>query len=168
MWKPLCQVEGDCMSKINPEYVQAVRASVNKCPYFRLLSMKLLDFDIGRSLIEIAVEGKHLQPFGMVHGGVFSSIIDAAAFWAIYGELDESVGLTSVDLKLNYLAPAKNGKLIARGRKIKLGRTLGLGESEVTDAEGRVLAHGTSTLIVLPDLALKADGPLPPKFLARP
>lgn len=155
------------MSKINPEYKKTIRENVNQSPYFSLLSMKLLDFDIGRSLLEISVEGKHLQPFGMVHGGVFSSIIDAAAFWSVYGEVAEGAGMTSVDLKLNYLAPAKNGKLIARGRKIKLGRTLALGEAEVTDAEGRVLAHGTSTLIVLPDLPLMSNSPLPPKFLVQ-
>ncbi|MBI5250879.1 MAG: PaaI family thioesterase [Desulfomonile tiedjei] len=152
------------MPKINPEYVKAIRANVNQCPYFSLLSMKLLDFDIGRSLLEISLEGKHLQPFGVVHGGVFSSIIDAAAFWALFGEVDESSGMTSVDLKLNYLAPARNGKLIAKGRKIKLGKTLGLGEAEVTDQEGRVLAHGTSTLIIMPDLPLIGDE-LPQKFL---
>lgn len=155
------------MRTINPEYMKAIRENVNQCPYFSLLSMKLLDFDIGRSLLEISVGEKHLQPFGLVHGGVFSSIIDAAAFWSVYGEVDDGAGMTSVDLKLNYLAPAKNGKLIARGRKIKLGRTLALGEAEVTDAEGRVLAHGTSTLIVLPDLPLITDGPLPPKFLGQ-
>ena len=153
------------MPKINPEYVKAVRAHVNQCAYFSLLSMKLLDFDIGRSSLEISLETKHLQPFGVVHGGVFSSIIDAAAFWCLFAEVDESSGMTSVDLKLNYLAPAKNGKLIAKGKKIKLGKTLGLGEAKVTDQEGKVLAHGTSTLIVLPDFPLANSDQLPPKFL---
>jgi uncharacterized protein (TIGR00369 family) len=131
--------------------------------------MKLLEFDIGKSLLEIEVEkGKHLQPFGFVHGGVFSSIIDAAAFWAVYPEVDEGMGMTSVDLKLNYLAPCSEGKLIARGKRIKLGKTLGLGKAEVTDQDGRILAHGTSTLIVLPDLTFVDRAPLPPKFIDEP
>ncbi len=153
------------MRRINPEYVEIVASAANLSPYFTLLGMKLRDFDIGNSLLEIDLEGKHLQPFGVVHGGVFSSIIDAAAFWCVYPEVPEDSGMTSVDLKLNYLAPATTGKLIARGSRIKLGRTLGLGAAEVTDAEGRILAHGTSTLIVLPNVSFLHEDTLPPKFI---
>jgi uncharacterized protein (TIGR00369 family) len=107
-----------------------------------------------------------LQPFGFVHGGVFASIIDAAAFWAIFFEVeDQNSGVTTVDLKLNYLAPAASGKLIAKGRQIKLGKTLGYADAEVSDDNGKLLAHGTSTVMILPGKGLTADRPLPPKFI---
>lgn len=144
--------------------MDVVCRGATRCPYFSLLSMELREFGIGRSLLEIVVQEKHLQPFGVVHGGVFATLIDAAAFWAVYPELDEDCGMTSVDLKLNYLAPSSAGKLIARGRRLKLGKTLGLGEAEVTDEHGRLLAHGTSTVIVLPNFPFGAE-PLPQKFL---
>jgi uncharacterized protein (TIGR00369 family) len=128
--------------------------------------MKLVDVGIGYSSLEIELAHKHLQPFGVVHGGVFASIIDAAAFWSVYyGIEDPDVGITTVDLKLNYLAPAVSGKLIASGRQIKVGRTLGYAEASVADQQGKVLAHGTSTLIILPGKAIETDPPLPPKFL---
>ncbi|MBM3300171.1 MAG: PaaI family thioesterase, partial [Deltaproteobacteria bacterium] len=116
------------MPRINPEYMTAVCRKVNQSPYFSLISMELREFDIGRSLLEINVQQKHLQPFGKVHGGVFSTIIDAAAFWAAFPEIPAELGMTSVDLKLNFLAPAIAGKLIAKGRRIKMGKTLGLAE----------------------------------------
>ena len=75
------------------------------------------------------------------------------------------MGITSVDLKLNYLAPVQKGKLIARGRCIKLGKTLGLGEAEITSSEGKLIAQGTSTLIILPGFGLAGSPSLPPKFL---
>jgi len=153
------------MQTINPQYMEAIIRTVNRSPYFQLLSMKLIHFEIGRSLMEIDLGTKHLQPFGMVHGGVFSSIIDAATFWSVYPEAPEDMGMTSVDLKLNYLAPANSGKLIARGHRIKFGRTLGLGAAEITDESGKILAHGTSTLMVLPDVRLVNGEPLPPKFI---
>ena len=154
------------MKKPNPDYIKQINEIVNLCPYFELLSMKLVDVGIGYSVIEIDVAKKHLQPFGMVHGGVFASIIDAASFWSIYyGIEDQSVGLTTVDLKLNYLAPAASGKLIARGRQIKLGKTLGYADAEVSDETGKVLAHGSSTVIVLPGKGIESDPPLPPKFI---
>ena len=154
------------MKKPNPEYIKRIHAIVNFCPYFELLSMKLQDAGIGYSVLEIDLTQKHLQPFGMVHGGVFASIIDAAAFWSVYFAIeDPSAGLTTVDLKLNFLAPAVSGKLIARGRQIKIGNTLGYAEAEVTDEKGSILSHGTSTVIVLPGKAITADPPLPPKFI---
>jgi uncharacterized protein (TIGR00369 family) len=155
------------MMKPNPEYIRRVSELVNRCPYFTLLSMKIVDVGIGFSLLEIELEKKHLQPFGLVHGGVFASIIDAAAFWSIFYNIeDPNAGATTVDLKLNYLAPAVSGKLIAKGTQIKLGKTLGYAEARVTDGEGRLLAHGTATLMILPNNSLVLDRPLPPKFTA--
>ena len=152
--------------KPNPEYIKRISAIVNTCPYFELISMKLLDVGIGYSMLEIDLAGKHLQPYGVVHGGVFASIIDAAAFWSVYFGIDDpDAGITTVDLKLNYLAPAASGKLIASGRQIKVGRTLGYAEARVEDLQGGVLAHGTSTVIILPGKAIKDDPPLPPKFI---
>jgi hypothetical protein len=73
--------------------------------------------------------------------------------------------MTTVDLKVTYLAPAASGRLIARGRRIKLGKTLGLGEAEVSDENGRILAHGTSILMILPDFPFQIDKAVPPKFI---
>lgn len=153
------------MRRINPDYMAMALRQANESPYFKLQSMELKEFDIGESLIEIHLEQKHLQPFGFVHGGVFATIIDAAAFWAVFAEVDEDLGMTTVDLNLNYLAPAVTGTLIARGRSIKMGRTLGLGEAQVQDQDGRILTHGTSTLVVVSGFSLSGGHPMPPKFI---
>jgi uncharacterized protein (TIGR00369 family) len=154
------------MKKLNVEYIERVNQLANQCPYFKLLSMRIKDVGSGFSILEIDLAEKHLQPFGFVHGGVFASIIDAAAFWAVFYDIeDQDAGATTVDLKLNYLAPAATGKLIAKGRQIKLGKTLGYAEAEVTDTAGKILAHGTSTLFILAGKGLISDPPLPPKFI---
>ena len=118
--------------------------------------------------MEISLEEKHLQPFGMVHGGVFSSLIDASAFWAVFPLLDEGLGLTTVEMKLNYLSPTLKGKMVARGQCLKLGKTLALGQSEIHDQKGRLLAHGTATLMVQSGLTLGTDDSSPPKFIQNP
>ena len=154
------------MKTPNPAYTKRIYEIVNTSPYFALLSMKLMDVGVGYASLEIDLAKKHLQPFGMVHGGVFASIIDAAAFWSVYfGIEDPAAGLTTVDLKLNYLAPAISGKLLVSGRQIKVGRTLGYAEARVVDPSDTVLAHGTSTLIILPGKAIKSNPPLPAKFI---
>jgi uncharacterized protein (TIGR00369 family) len=154
------------MKKLNPAYLQAILPTINQCPYFHLLSMSILKIEEGTSWLEIDLNPKHLQPFGMVHGGVFSSLVDAAAFWSVYPLLEEGQGLTTVEMKLNFLAPAKTGKMLARGTCLKLGKTLALGQSEVSDDQGRLLAHGTATMMILTELPINGGVNLPPKFIA--
>jgi uncharacterized protein (TIGR00369 family) len=153
--------------KINPEYTKALANVVNQCPYFSLLSMEIKDLQWGTSLLEVQLEKKHLQPFGKVHGGVMASVVDAAAFWAVFPQVENGKGLTTVEMKLNYLAPAQEGKLIAQGRCIRLGKTLALGEAQVKDTEGVLVAHGTATMMVLANLNITGYKNLPPSTLKR-
>lgn len=153
------------MRRLNPEYIETVKKIVNGSPYFTLLSMELKGLDKGRSHLEIKVDKKHLQPYGMVHGGVFASILDASAFWAMYTEIEEGQDLTTVELKINYLAPASDGFLIAQGRTIKIGRTLCLGDATIKNREGKVLAHGTETAMIIKGLNFQGGDIMPPKFI---
>jgi len=154
------------MRQINPDHVQRLVQTINTAPYFQLLSMGIRELGMGYSVLEIDVSEKHLNPFGGVHGGLFSSIIDSAASWAIFYSIeDETAGLTSVDLNLSYLSPGIEGKLIAEGRQIKLGRTLGYADCKVTDINEKLLALGTLTVMVLPGKAPVVNPPCPEKFL---
>ena len=148
--------------ELNPKYKEAVTKVVNQSPYFSLLSMEIKDLKWGFSLLEVQLEEKHLQPFGNVHGGVMASVVDAATFWATFPQVENGLGLTTVEIKVNYLAPVKKGKLIAGGRCIKMGKTLALGEAFVRDEEERLIAHGTSTMMVLPGLTVQGYEGLPP------
>ncbi len=153
------------MPKINPQHVHEVSRLINTSPYFDLLSMQVVEIASGFSRLEIDLARKHLQPFGYVHGGVFASIIDAAAFWAAYCDVeDPQADLVSIDLSLNFLGPAQTGKLIAIGQQIKQGKTLAYAQAEVRDTNDKLLAHGTSTLLRI-ERKLVTDRPLPPKFL---
>ncbi len=151
------------MIKLNPAYVKAVKQAVNASPYFALISMTIEGLEAGHSRLGVVLEEKHLHPFGSVHGGVFASLIDAAAYWALHTEVDEGKRLTTVEMKLNFLAPARAGKLVAEGYRIQLGRTLGIGEAKVEDGEGKLLARGMGTFMIIPGEGLPQS--LPPKFI---
>jgi len=153
------------MKKLNPEWIKTIKDLVTSSPYFQLESMTVLDLGPGTSRVEIEVQKKHLQPFGMVHGGVYSGLIDAAGFWAAYTQGEEDQTLTTVEMKLNYLAPANSGRLIGLGRCLKLGKTLGLAEARIENEDGQFLAHGLVTMMVVPNLQLKGAASMPPKFL---
>ena len=148
--------------KLNPKYAEAIAMIINRSPYFSLLSMEIMDLQWGTSLLEIQLEEKHLQPFGFVHGGAIASIMDAATFWAVFPQIEKGLGLTTVEIKVNFLTPTQKGKLIAKGRCIRLGKTLALGDAEIRNNEGGLVAHGTATMMVVPDLKISGDENLPP------
>ena len=160
------------MASLNPEHVQAVIKAINHGPYLKHLSMPVKEMGMGYSIVELKVGNEHLNPFGGIHGGVYASVIDTAAYWAAYCELQEGIGLISIDLKIDYLAPISDGIITTKGRSIKIGKSMCLAEATATDGNGKWLAHGTSKMMVTEGLqtiedALNFTGSelLPPKFI---
>lgn len=162
------------LKKLNPDHVREVLHLINQGPYFRLLSMKVRDIGKGFATVEMNVENKHLNPFGGVHGGVYSSLIDTATYWAVYGDIDEDAGLISLDVSVDHLAPVKEGSLVVEGKRLKTGKRICMAEAVILDGNGKILAHGTSKQMVLPGLQTIAQAasalgyePLPPKFIPK-
>jgi uncharacterized protein (TIGR00369 family) len=146
----------------NPLYRQRLFALINDAPFVRHMGMHITDLTWGGATFELAPAEFRLQPFGVVHGGNIATLIDSAAFWACFLAMDsDDDGLTSVDLKLNYLAPARvDETLRCTGTLIKPGKTLSYAEAEARTGDGRLIAHGTSTLMPLPGLGVKLGIPL--------
>lgn len=151
--------------RLNPKYTEAISTLVNRSPYFSLISMEIKELEWGTAVLEIDLDEKHLQPFGYVHGGVIASVMDAAAFWAVFPQVKDGMGLTTVEIKVNYLAPVQKGRLVAKGQCIKMGRTLALGEVFINGSEGNLLAHGTATMMIVPDVKVEGQDKLPPKLI---
>jgi uncharacterized protein (TIGR00369 family) len=63
--------------------------------------------------------------------------------------LGDDESFTTLELKINFLRPFWSGKLIATARVVKSGRTIGLTECDVTDAEGHLVARAMSTCMTL-------------------
>ena len=151
--------------KLNPDWVEGVKRAVWESPFVKLISLRIQELDWGEAQLAIEIENKHLQPFGVVHGGVYAALIDATAFWAVATQLEPNEGLTTTEMKLNFLAPKQQGRLIGKGKTIKIGRTLCLGEASIEDEEGRLIAHGSAGFMRLPDFSLKSSVQLPEKYI---
>lgn len=145
----------------NPQYRERLFALIDDAPFVQHMGMRITDLAWGRAVFELAPAEFRLQPFGVVHGGNIATLIDTAAFWACFLSMDsDEDGLASVDLKLNYLAPARVEALRCTGRLIKAGKSLSYAEAEVLSTDSRLIAHGTSTLMRLPGLGVKLGIPL--------
>lgn len=148
--------------ELNPDYLAALYTTVNESPFPSHLPMRVVEITTDASRVELDIATCHLQPFGLVHGGVIATLVDTATFWAGFGAIAEDAGLVNVDLKLNYLQTVSSGRLIATGRCIRGGRTMSYTEAYVRTADDRLIAHGTSTLMTLPGKGISVGVP---KFL---
>ena len=126
----------------------------------------------GYCRMEINMENKHLNPFGGIHGGVYAAALDSVAYWAVYCSLAEDTGLITLDISANMVSTASCGKLIAEGELIKVGRSVCIANATIKDENGKLLACGTSKMLVTSSMqtinqAIVAQGndSLPPKFL---
>ena len=161
------------MGAMNPDHADAVMRLINRSPYFELLGIELVELTEGSCRAACTFERRHMNAFGGAHGGAYASLLDCAAYWALYGSLGEDEGFTTMDLSTTCLRAAGPGPVTATGRVIKRGRTVCLCEAEAHDERGRLLAHATSKMLVGAHLqpmsaAVRELGAtaLPPKFLA--
>ena len=143
------------MLKPNPDYIRELCELINHSPFPQHLPMQITAISLGRATVVMTASQNHLQPLKTVHGGVLATLIDTATYWAAFLALPQDHGLVNVDLKLNYLRPAHPGVLTANGRCIKPGRSISYAEASVIDGEGKLIAHGTSTLLAIPDQGLE-------------
>ncbi len=151
----------DAARVFNPQYRERLFALIDGAPFVRHMGMRITDIAWGRAAFELTPADFRLQPFGVIHGGNVATLIDSATFWACYLAMDsDDDGLASVDLKLNYLAPARVEALRCEGTLIKAGKTLSYAEAEVRGGNGQLIAHGTSTLMRLPGLGVKLGIPI--------
>jgi acyl-CoA thioesterase len=98
--------------------------------------------------MECVIEPHKLNLLGTLHGGVTATLVDAAAGVAIIAFLGGK-SATTVELKVNYLRPVTHGKVHARSRIVKMGRTLAFATVDVKDDHGRLIATGSATYMIL-------------------
>jgi len=126
-----------------------VAGDVEPPPVAKLVGFAMTDVEPGRAVFEMDVGPQHSSPLGTVHGGIVCDLVDAAMGCSHASLLDEGETFTTLELKINYLKPVWNGRLVAEGKVIKAGRTIGLVEGRVTDESGSLVAYATSTCMTL-------------------
>ena len=119
-------------------------------PISRAMGILLVEVEPGRAVFE-GRPGPHLlNPLGGVHGGFALTMIDSAAGCAVHTELHAGIGYTTVETKANFVRPVPaDGVVRCEGRVLSRGRQIATAEAFLRSEEGKLLAHGTSTLIIL-------------------
>jgi uncharacterized protein (TIGR00369 family) len=107
----------------------------------------------GRVVVTAEPNGSHLNPAGTVHGGLAATMLDSAMGLAIHSMLDKGVRSTTLEFKISLVRPItpETGLIKAEGVALNCGRRIGTAEGRVTDSQGRLLAHGTTTCLIFRD-----------------
>jgi uncharacterized protein (TIGR00369 family) len=137
------------MSKRLEGIEKIIRGELPEPPIARLIGFHIAAASHGEASIELETSDTHTNPMGTLHGGVLCDIADAAMGIAFASTLEDGESFTTLELKINFLRPVWKDKLLATGKVVKRGRTVGLVECDVTNGKGDLVAHSTSTCMVL-------------------
>ena len=125
-----------------PGEIPAEVAEQFRSPFDSLYGLRVTGASTDRVTAEVALEAKHHQPYGIVHGGVWCALVETAASigagtW--FGERGNVVGVSN---HTDFLHAVREGEVVARATPIHRGRLQQLWLVEITDDSGKVAARG--------------------------
>jgi uncharacterized protein (TIGR00369 family) len=116
----------------------------------KTLGYNVTEVEKGRVVVTVEPGEAHLNPYGTVHGGLTATLLDSCMGLAVQSTLDKGIAQTTVEFKISLMRPItpETGRIKAQGVVLNSGRRVGTAEGRVTDAQGRLLAHGTTTCLI--------------------
>src|SRR5262245_32325228 len=114
------------------------------------LGYDIVEAESGGVVITLVPTGAHLNPAGTVHGGLTATLLDSCMGLAVWTMLDKGITQTTLEFKISLVRPitVETGLIRAEGTVLNTGRRIGTAEGRVTDSNGRLLAHGTTTCLI--------------------
>jgi acyl-CoA thioesterase len=118
-------------------------------PFVLFMGVKVPELGEGFARFTLEIRPDFHNSLGFLQGGVIAALADEAVAYALFSLVPEGEMISTVEMKINFLAPAQTGMIEAQAHIRKRGRTLSLGEVEVTQ-DSRLVAKGMCTYIHLP------------------
>ncbi|AOO81101.1 PaaI family thioesterase [Bosea vaviloviae] len=120
-------------------------------PIAEAMDLDLVEVEEGRVVFVGKPSARFFNPLGTIHGGWTATILDSAMACAAHTTLKAGEGYTTLEMKLNYVRPVMpdSGTVRCEGKLIHRGGSVITSEGRLTDARGKLLAHGSETCMVL-------------------
>jgi uncharacterized protein (TIGR00369 family) len=114
------------------------------------LGYDVSEAESGRVVVTAQPNDRHLNPAGTVHGGFAATLLDSCMGLAVQSTLERGAGSTTLEFKISLVRPItpETGTIRAEGVVLTCGRRVGTAEGRITDSQGRLLAHGTTTCLI--------------------
>jgi uncharacterized protein (TIGR00369 family) len=139
-------------SKSGLDYLNHVIATHHTYPFGALLNMRVVAAGDGTSTVEATPDYQFYNPMKRIHGGFLAAVVDSSMGSAVITKLPAGAGAGTVNLSIHYVrkVDVETGVLTAHATVLHTGRTMLTAETKVTDAAGKLYAHGTGTFLVYP------------------
>ena len=134
------------------ETIRAIFAGeLPPAPIAELMGFRGVEVEPGRAVFEFEPGPQHYNPIGSVHGGVAMTLLDSAMGCAIHSTLEAGVAYTTLEVKTNFVRPitVETGLVRCEGTVLHAGSRIATAEGKVLDASGKLLAHGTTTCLII-------------------
>jgi len=134
------------------ETMQAVASGALPAPGIAvLLGMSVVEVTDGTATFELVPDERMMNPIGTVHGGIAATLLDSCMGCAVHTTLPPGVGYTTSQLNIHYLRAMMPGMgpVRATGTVIHRGRKQSTAEGKLYDGQGKLIAHGTTTCLIL-------------------
>jgi uncharacterized protein (TIGR00369 family) len=121
-------------------------------PIALLLGMEPIEVAEGRAVFAAQPDERHYNPIGVVHGGLAATLLDSAMGCAVQTTLPAGDAYTTLELKVNFTRPItrETGRVVCHGEVVHRGGRVATAEGRViAERTGKLLAHGTSTCLIL-------------------
>ena len=135
------------------EFLRAVgEGRLPQPPMATLMGFEGLEAEEGRVVFTAMPAEYHYNPIGVVHAGLAMTLLDSAMGCAVQSTLPAGKGYTTLETKVNFVRPisGETGRVLCEGKIVHAGRTTATAEGRViAEDTGKLLAHGTSTCLIL-------------------
>jgi len=119
--------------------------------WMETLGAQIAQAEPGRVVLELVAGPQHRHGGGVVQGGVITQIADAAMGMSLATLQEDGMWNTTIELKINFIRPAIQGRLRAVGRVVEMRQTLLFSEADVFDDQDRLVARASSTCMPVPE-----------------
>jgi uncharacterized protein (TIGR00369 family) len=129
--------------------IQNLRAVAESMPFNKLIGLRVSRLHADGVTLECPMRDELRNIAGMMHGGVAATLADAAVGIALARHFGGRRPCTTTDLKINYLRPIAQGKIVARSHLVRIGKKLCVGRVDLTDAQRKLAAVAIVTYMLL-------------------
>jgi uncharacterized protein (TIGR00369 family) len=151
-WEDPLALAGSGRALAGIDYLQKlIRGELPPPPIAVLLNFRLTEVAEGRAVFVCDPAEYHYNPIGLVHGGLAATLLDSAMGCAVHSVLKAGVAYTTLEIKVNYVRPLvpSRGQVTCEGKLIHRGNRTATADGRLTDAEGRLYAHATTTCLLM-------------------
>jgi acyl-CoA thioesterase len=136
--------------ELTPGFKEALLTKTKeRIPFWSLVDMELVDIKKGWAKTKIPYSQKLINANGVAHGGVIFSAADTAVGLALLGLVDRHDLITTIEMKINYFKSFDRGEIFAEAKIIFKGSQTAVGEVEVRNSDGNLVAKAISTYAII-------------------